>query len=88
MTEELSDLELSGEPSDEEDIYNSLPRCYMQFEPEYTRRNCIILNLLHDIIHDVSKGFIQKNPSNASYKSLAFRNLISNFEDLREIKPH
>ena len=34
--EELSDLELSGESSDEEDIYNSLPRGYM-FEPEDTQ---------------------------------------------------
>ena len=36
MTEELSDLELSGESSNEEDIYNSLPRDYM-FEPEHTQ---------------------------------------------------
>ena len=34
--EELSDLELSGESSDEEDIYNSLPRGFM-FEPEDTQ---------------------------------------------------
>ena len=32
----LSDLELSGELSDEEDIYNSLPRGYMS-EPEDTQ---------------------------------------------------
>ena len=35
--EELSDLELSGESSDEEDIYNSLPRGFM-FEPEDTQK--------------------------------------------------